>query len=107
MKEQAIDSVRAGGVEVAKDYRAAMEAMTSATQCARCRTRKTTHAGWTTSITRTKTRGVRQRHVEVLCPSCQTRHTSRRSSSRDSARDRARRRRLEIAERESCLLRAR
>jgi hypothetical protein len=35
MREQAIDSERAGGVEVAKDYRDAMEAMTSATECAR------------------------------------------------------------------------
>ena len=41
MREQAIDGVRVGGVDIAKDYRDAMEAMNSATQCARCGTTET------------------------------------------------------------------
>ena len=70
MREQAIDGVRVGGVDIATDYRDAMSAMNTATQCARCGTRKTSGEGWTTSITRTKTRAGRQRHVEVLCGAC-------------------------------------
>ena len=68
MKEQAIDGGR--GVEVAEAYRTAMEAMHAETQCARCQARKTSSEGWSTSITRTKTRAGQQKRVELLCGPC-------------------------------------
>ena len=81
---------------MATDYRDAMSAMNTATQCARCGTRKQSGAGWTTSITRTKTRAGRQRHVEVLCGACSRIDDARRRGFKSPADRRAR---LEDAER--------